>query len=166
MPSFTAKMLRLTDGFINFHYIVVPPDIAAELLQAGHRRLLVTANGRAYRRGLVPSKAHGETVQLGLEALKFFGLQPGETASWTVVSDPEPDNLEIPDELSEWLLYDEEAKAEWDKLTPGKQRSLGYYVRTAKRPESRLKRTEEMMRRLKAGLLYAQQKTGKWNPDK
>jgi len=66
--------------------------------------------------------------------------------------------LDIPQELTEWLAYDDEARTVWEKLTPGKQRSIGDYVRTGKRTETRIKRSEEIATKMKKGLLYSQNK--------
>ena len=156
MPTLTATLQRQESGFVLSCFLQVPEAVAQGLLASGHRRLLVTINGKSYRRALVPSKEFGETVVFGQDAREYLGIELGQTVTCTLEPDPEPDNLEIPDELTEWLQYDEEANREWMLLPPGVRRSIAYYIRTGKRRETRLARCEQMLRRVKAGDLETQ----------
>jgi uncharacterized protein YdeI (YjbR/CyaY-like superfamily) len=69
-----------------------------------------------------------------------------------------PDKIDVPEELQAVLAQDDEAMAAWKKLTPGLQRSLSYYVKSVKNVDSRIKRSFEMLHKVKTGQLYAQRK--------
>jgi uncharacterized protein YdeI (YjbR/CyaY-like superfamily) len=49
---------------------------------------------------------------------------------------------EIPEELEERLREDDEYRAAFDALTPGRRRSYSLHVSGAKRPETRKRRVE------------------------
>jgi uncharacterized protein YdeI (YjbR/CyaY-like superfamily) len=59
--------------------------------------------------------------------------------------------VELPEELAETLDFIPELKAGWDKLTPGMQRSMAYWVGSAKTQATRAKRIAELLRRFEEG---------------
>ncbi|MEM0960990.1 MAG: YdeI/OmpD-associated family protein [Bacteroidota bacterium] len=69
----------------------------------------------------------------------------------TVAEDPDPDRVDLPDELQAALDLDPVASAAWRALTPGRQRTLAYGVGRAKRPETRVRRALALLDQVKAG---------------
>jgi hypothetical protein len=157
MHAVSAKLERQVGGQ-GYHFFAVPPDMAESLRSAGHKRVLLSLNGVVYRRALISMQdVGGYVVMLGLDIMRAHHLENGSIIRATLSQDPNPDDLGLPEELTEWLAYDDEARAAWDKLTPGTQRSLGYYVSTGKRAETRIKRSEEIATKIKRGMLSVQQ---------
>jgi hypothetical protein len=69
---------------------------------------------------------------------------------FTVTIRPDPDNgLLLPEELQEVLEQDTWGKAVFNGLLPGMQRSYIYYVRSAKSMDTRIKRSFEIVEKLK-----------------
>ena len=57
--------------------------------------------------------------------------------------------VDVPFEVLEALNADAKFKAKWEKLTPGKKRSYIHPINQAKRPETKEKRLNELMKELK-----------------
>jgi len=66
--------------------------------------------------------------------------------------------LELPEELEVVLSHDEDFKARFDTFTVGKQRSLAYYVKSAKSVDTRIKRALELAFKVKTNSLYSDKK--------
>lgn len=134
VPSVILKQLpegRLrVKGFLNN----APIDLAIQYVKNGPRYLMV-------------SKV------LARKAKAVIGDRVTVTFQLT-----NPDKIDVPEELQAVLAQDDEAMAAWKKLTPGLQRSLSYYVKSVKNVDSRIKRSFEMLHKVKTGLLYAQRK--------
>jgi hypothetical protein len=112
----------------------VPIDLAIQYRVSGPRFIMVSK--------LLARKAH---VKIGDAVTVSFKLT-------------NPKKVEIPEELAAVLAQDEESLAAWKKLTPGLQRSLCYYVNSVKNVDSRIKRSFEMVNKIKTGQLYLQRK--------
>ena len=68
--------------------------------------------------------------------------------------DPNPDAVEIAEELLEALAQDDEARERWETFTPGMQRSVNHYVDSAKRPETRIRRAVEVTEKIRTRTLH------------
>jgi hypothetical protein len=159
MHTIRATLIRQTGGQ-GYHYFPVPANVTEALRAAGHKRVLMTLDGKEYRRALIAMKeADGYVVMLGLDIMRAHRLEEGSTVLATITQDPNPDDLNIPEELEVWLEQDEDAARIWNGYTPGLQRSLCYYINSAKRAETKFKRTEELVHKIKTGQLYSQRKS-------
>ena len=139
---------------MNPHGIPVPDELARHCRQEGISRLIVTLNGFRMRRGLQGSHELGSHFVVGLNLLEEAGVSPGDTVIIEVEPDPDPDQVDVCDELLIALEQDTEAKARWEALSPGKQRSIAHYVNGAKREETRIKRALEIATKLRTRTLY------------
>ena len=90
---------------------------------------------------------------------KAAGIQIGDNVK-VVFKIVDPDKLDVPEELDAVLAQDDEARAAWDKLPRGYQRSLIHYVTTVKNVDSRIKRSIDILTRAKMGKLHGQKKGG------
>lgn len=82
--------------------------------------------------------------------LRLCGLSVGDVAS-IGFDIADQDAVTLPDELRFALDADDEATAAWVKLTAGKRRGFAYRVASAKMPETRERRVDEIMELLRAG---------------
>ena len=64
-----------------------------------------------------------------------------------------PDKIDLCEELKAVLEQDLEAAARFCEFTPGRQRGLAYYVNSAKRVETRVRRALEVVHKLKSRTL-------------
>ena len=137
------------------HYLPVPEDIAEALHASGTRRVIGTVNGHPINRGLHGNSNGGWRLMLGRAVLREVGVQYGDTVLVELQSDPTPDVIALPDELTEALAQDEQAAERFYGMTPGRQRSLATYVTSAKRSETRIKRAVDLARKLRTYTLHS-----------
>lgn len=151
--AFPSPVLRLEDGF-RYYYLPLPADIADAFDGAGVRRVEGLLNGHPTRRA-IQRRLNGERFLIvGKDLLRTVGASEGDTVMVEVWPDPEPDRVEMPEEFEAALSDDTEAAARFWGFTPGRQRSLAHYVTSAKRPETRWKRAEELTYKLRTHTLY------------
>jgi hypothetical protein len=151
--AFLAPVLRQHDGF-RFHYLPLPADVADALQAEGVRRLHVTLNGHACTRAVQGRRDGERFLVLGQALLRDVGAAYGDPVEVVLRPDPDPDRVEVGEELEAVLGQDEEAAARFYGMTPGRQRSYAYYVTSAKRTETRIKRALELAHKLRTRTLY------------
>lgn len=142
------------DGAMNPHGIPVPDEVSELLRKAGVGRIVVKINGYELRRGLQGSKEFGSHIVVGLNLLKEAGLKIGETVCVECEPDPNPEQIDIPEELLIAIEQDGEASERWMSMSPGKKRSIAYHVSSAKREDTRIKRALDITMKLRTGTLY------------
>ena len=149
--AFLAPVL-LTRGGMTPHKLPLPDAIADALREAPTRRLVGTMNGEPFRQALQSSKADGfQFLALSKARMAALGLEQGALVEVELSPDPEPDRVDLGDELEAALAADPEAKAVWDGLTPGMQRGIAHTVTSARRPDTRASRAADTARRLREG---------------
>lgn len=130
------------------HYVPLADDVAESL--AGAPRLLGEIDGHAFRRTL-QRRPNGEPcLRFGAGWLRDAGLTVGAVVPVVVAPDPDPDRVDLPEELTAALGLDPAAAAAWAALTPGRQRTMAYGVGRAKRPETRVRRALALLEEIKA----------------
>jgi len=150
--SFVAPVLVHETG-MRQHYLPLPADVDDAFRAAKARRVIATLNGHTVRRAIVNRKTSGRHLVLSRDLMRQLDVAYGELVEVELVADPAPDHVDL-GELVEALAADPEAKARFDTFTPGKQRSLAHYVTSAKRPETREARAEELATKLRTYTLY------------
>ena len=154
--EFPAPILKQSTG-MKYHFMPVPTEIAEQLMEGGTRRVLATINGVEENRAIHNSKDGEFFLILGIPVLKRIGVKLGDVVVASLISDPNPDEIDIPSELKEALQMDEIAKKRYFSMTPGMQRSLTTYVTGVKRPASRIKRAMELAYKLSSYTLHGDQ---------
>ena len=142
----------------SFHYVLIPPDVADALVRNKTRRVILTVNARTANRYVYQHRDGEYRVILGLSTLRELGHGPGDVLFASLTPDPDPDSVDVPDELVEALAEHPEAQERFDAWTPGKKRSLASYITQAKRPETRIKRAFEMAYKMETYTLYGDKK--------
>lgn len=155
--EFAGPVLRRPDG-LRQHYLPVPPDVAEHYTQGPTRRILATFNGQTFRRAIQNSRDGEYFVLLSRDLLRQIGADYGDTVIVHLVEDPDPDDIELGEEFEAVLDQDEAAAARFYGMTPGRQRSLAYYVTSAKRTETRVKRALELAHKLRTYTLHGDTK--------
>ncbi len=151
--SFTSKLEDVRTGMLTT-LVVIPPKIISQLPE-GRKRTKGTMNGAAFSLAINNLKS-GERYFAVSNALR--------KAAKISVGDPvqvdfylvDPSIVELPEELEAVIAQDSDAEKIWQAFTPGRQRSLAHYVNTAKSVDSRIKRSLELMYKMKTGGLYSQ----------
>ncbi len=132
------------------HHVIVVPDNEANKLKAGKgsvRILCAIKDSEEFPCALSPR--NGKYVIIASKKLiKENNLIPGIPFKICIRLD-QHNGLALPEELSEVLIQDEFASEAFEKLPDGKKRGLIYYVRQAKSIDTRIKRSLEIMEKIK-----------------
>ncbi|MBK9515430.1 MAG: DUF1905 domain-containing protein [Flavobacteriales bacterium] len=129
-----------------------PHDVEELFGKRGDVRVKCLVNGVAVDRALMPTKSGYHILVFGGDLRKKAGIRKvGDLVSVELRLDPEPDRIPIPEALAETLDFLPEMKAAWDALTPGMQRSMCYWVGSAKTEATQAKRVAELLRRFEDG---------------
>lgn len=155
--KFTAPLERMTGSFA-WSYVEFPHDVFELFGKRGEVRVKCKFNGIAADRALMPTKSGYHMLVLGADLRRQAGVKkPGDLVTVELWLDPHPDRIDIPEELAETLDFIPEMKAAWDKLKPGMQRSMCYWVNSGKTLPTRAKRVAELLRRFDAGIFQVGQ---------
>ncbi len=158
--SFAGEIVRLDSG-LRHHVLPVPDAVGAAWRKAKIRRLVGTLNGQPVNRALQSHADGGFFLLLGQDLLRQLGLKRGSRVQAVLGPDPEPDAPEIPAEFALVLAEDAAARARWESLTPGMQRSLVHYVASAKQEPTRIKRSLELAVKLRTRTLHSDRRRTK-----
>ena len=156
--KFTAPMERMTGRFA-WSYLEFPHDVKELFGKRGDPartgqvvRVQCLINGVAADRALMPTKSGYHIIVMGGDLRKKAGIKRvGDPVQMELWLHPDPDHIDIPEDLAETLDFIPEMKAAWDKLTPGRKRNMCYWVGTAKTAPTRAKRIAELLRRFESG---------------
>ena len=151
--EFVAPVLRQPRG-LRFHYLPLPDEVVDALDRAGVRRVVVELNGFRIRRAVMNSVEVGRHVVAGRTILRDAGARLGDMVHVALWADPDPDAVEVPEELEAALAQDPGAAARFDSFTPGMRRSIVLYVTQAKRTETRIKRALELAYKMRTYTLH------------
>lgn len=131
------------------HYVRVPMDVSVFFGGGkGRVRVLGTMNGVAIDRALIPDGEGGHEIIIGTDVRKKTKAEPGQRVTFNIYRNPEPDEINIPEELTAAIEMEPEAVRKFAKMTPGMKRNMAYWVNSGKLPETRAKRAVEILRRL------------------
>jgi Bacteriocin-protection, YdeI or OmpD-Associated/Domain of unknown function (DUF1905) len=150
---FTSQVVRL-DQAMPFHILPVPDEIAAAWKKARVRRLTGTVNGHAINRALMNHAGGGSFLIVNRDFMKEAGISLKTPAVLAFQPDPTPDRLDMPEEFRLALDQDDAARARWDTVTPGRQRSLLVYITGAKTEPTRIKRALDLAQKIRTHSLY------------
>jgi len=148
--EFSAPLLfdsEIAKGYMK-HFVPVPAKVADALAESGATRLCGSLGPHAFRRTLHDRPDGSRCLKFGEGWLRDVGLREGDELAVTLYPDPDPDRVDIPDELAAALDEDPEAAVLWAAATPGRQRTLAYGVARAKRSETRARRAQALLAQL------------------
>ncbi|HYM97185.1 MAG TPA: YdeI/OmpD-associated family protein [Candidatus Sulfotelmatobacter sp.] len=151
MPSRVTFKVRLssTPGRGHGSFIVVPPDVAAELGLKGRPKIQAVIAGHPYRGSLMPM---GDGT-FGLGVLKAIeqaaGIAVGDTIAVQLGLDTAPRVVEPPADLQSALDRDPSIAARWEKLSFTDQKEMARGIEEAKKPETRDRRLTAALEKLR-----------------
>jgi hypothetical protein len=148
-PISLIAVLEPIDEKMVHHLIVVPNEIAEKFVSGkGAPRILCSVENKAeFPCALNPR--HGRYVIIASKQLiKANKLKLDVPFKISIRIDPH-NGLALPEELAEVLDQDEIALKAFDALNDGHKRGLIYYINQAKSIDSRIKRSLEIMEKMK-----------------
>lgn len=131
--------------------MVVPGDPKAEF--GGARAPVAgTVNGTAFRGRLM---VYGGVTYLGFrkEIREAAGkISKGDTVEVEIERDDAPREVELPEELATALSEDVELRSTFESLAFTHRKEYATWIAEAKRPETRARRSEKALQRLRKGV--------------
>ena len=131
--------------------IIVVPDATREALGQAVKRVLMTIGPHTERLGLLPLEGGGRYLMLRKSLCKELGIEIGQELSITLTPDPDPDRVDLPEELLEALAAWPEAQAAYEPLSGAMKRAMVRQIEEAKTPETRARRAVQLAERLARG---------------
>lgn len=132
--------------------VIAMPDAAWQALGGkATKRVIVTLRGHAERLGLLPQTGGGRYLLLRKELCQRLGLAIGQELEVLLAPDPNPDYVDLPNELAEALAAWPEAEATFLAQSGATRRAIARKVAAAKRPEIRARYAVELAERLARG---------------
>lgn len=149
--KFTAPLERMTGRFA-WSYVEFPHNVKELFGKRGEVRVKCLVNGVAVDRALMPTKSGRHILVLGGDLRRQARItRPGEMVKVELWLDPEPDRIDLPQDLAATLDFLPDLKAGWEKIPPGMRRSICHWVRSGKTEATRAKRIAEILRRFETG---------------
>jgi len=149
MNSFSAKIYIISR--IN-PVVDVPDDVLSAIFaQAGRSKGPVPVRGRLNGAEFIQTLIKYEgawRLYLNGEMRKSAGIDTGDMANVEIEFDPRPREEPVPEKFAEALKTDETARAEFEKLSPSRQKEILRYLNSMKTEASLVKNVEKVIRHL------------------
>ena len=156
MPSsplhFRAVLEPGGPSFMPTQTIVVPASVLDALGGKAAKRVIVTIRGHALRLGLLPLEGGGRYLMLNKDVCAAVGITLGDALEVSIAPDPNPNHVDLPDELTEALAAWPEAETAFNAYSGAHRRAMARLVAEAKQPATRARRALTLVERLGRGL--------------
>ncbi|MDB5268659.1 MAG: hypothetical protein JWP58_1699 [Hymenobacter sp.] len=139
-------------SFMPTQTIVVPAEVLEALGGKAAKRVIVSIHGHALRLGLLPLEGGGRYLMLNKDVCKATGIKFGDELEISIAPDPNPDHVDLPDELAEALAAWPEAETAFNNYSGAHRRAMARLVDEAKQPATRARRAVTLVERLGRGL--------------
>ena len=149
--SFRAVLEPGGPSFMPTQTLVVPAGVLAALGGKAVKRVLITIGGHVLRLGLLPLEGGGRYLMLNKDMCKQIGIALGDELAITIAPDPNPDHVDVPDELAEAFAAWPEAEAAFNSYSGAHRRAMARLIDEAKQPETRIRRAVTLTERLARG---------------
>ena len=149
--TFRAVLEAGGPSFMPTQVVVVPEATWLALGGRATKRVVVTLNGHAGRLGLLPQAGGGRYLLLRKELCQRLGRAIGDELEVCLAPDPQPDYVDLPEELAEALAAWPEAETAFQGYSGAARRAMARKVADAKRAETRARYAVELAERLARG---------------
>jgi hypothetical protein len=141
VPNATGKSLA----------VEFPHNVEQLFGQRGSVRVIAVFNGVQARRALLPRGDGTHFLMLGGDLRRKSKAHPGMRMQVELWLDPEPDAIDVPEELEAALELEPAGRAGFERLTPSMKRNVCIYIEQAKTPTTRAKRAAFLLERFITG---------------
>ncbi|WP_306642896.1 YdeI/OmpD-associated family protein [Sanyastnella coralliicola] len=146
---FSSPVFSEYNNVYSWH-IEVPDDVYQHFKEQNIKRVLATIEGKVTIHCGLLSKGNGiYYIMLNKEIRKQLGLVAEQVVQVSLEEDTSEFGMAVCEELTEMLAQDEEGRAYFMKLTPGKQRNIIHWVGNVKSSDIRIRRAIVAMNHLK-----------------
>ena len=138
-------------------FVVIPPEVATALGATGRTSVSGTIDGQPFTNQVMPYTFEGSGRRVVMVVNKAVRTslrkEAGDSVDFVLARDDRSRSasVKVPPELAEALEGDPEARARFDRIAPSHRREYAEYVGEAKREETRRRRAEQTVARLRPG---------------
>lgn len=145
-----SSLLEHFDSPLWGHHFVVPAAIGQVFVEGNKRRVVCILNGsKPFQCALIPKGEGAFFINVNKKLRDQLRIKIGAPLEVVLWKDDSEYGLPMPEELEELLRQDEEGHRYLHALTPGKLRTMLYYVGSPKTAETRLIRAVAVVEHLK-----------------
>lgn len=144
--EFSVKMEAIRGGAV----INLPRKESAKFGVRGRVPVKGTLNGYAFRSSIFPTGDGAHYMAVNREVREGAGVTGGDRVRVVMERDDEPRTVSVPPDLESLLSKSKAVRARFDKLSYTHQKEYVRWVEEAKRPETRARRIEQVVLRLKS----------------
>lgn len=149
--QFTSYIEESNNRLWGQHFIVPAPIVQAISALGEDKRVVCTINGQVKYQCALISRGEGiYIIYVNKARMKQLKLKIGDQVQASLVKDDSEYGLPVPEEFLEVMEQDPEAKALWEKLTPGKKRTMLYIIAHPKSSDLKIVRALAIAEHLKA----------------
>jgi hypothetical protein len=142
---FSTTLFRpvTTGKAVAWTFLTLPREASAKLPSRGMTSVEGTFNGSPFQATLQPDGQGGHWLKVDRKLRDAAGAKAGDIVSLEIAPAQEEPEPRVPAELRKALAAaDPKARAVWSDITPVARRDWVYWIESAKREETRLKRVE------------------------
>ena len=132
-----------------FFVAEVPEEIIEHLGKSRHIPVRGKADGASFQSTCVPRTGNRHVVILNKDLRQQIGKADGDLVSFELEYDPVSREIPIPEDVEMILAEDEAVLKEFLNGSPSDRRQFILYILQAKHEETRLKRIQVLVERLK-----------------
>ena len=137
MIQFSTTLQKFDSNLWGYHF-PVPIAIANNFIEGNDRRVVCKINNAIQIQGALMPYSDGYFLLINQDLIKRLQLSIGDNVNLEIEKDKSEFGLPMPDSFRTLLDQDSESAAFFNKLTPGKKRSLIYLVGKVKNIDSQL----------------------------
>ncbi len=149
--KFTANISRFEASTTFWTSIIIIPDYIFQemILLSPDKRIICTLNNSlTFQCGMLPKNPY-HYIMLSRERIKTLNLDINDELLVEIIPDKSEFGIEISEEFQEVLFSDPDGQMLFEKLTPGKKRSVIYLISKTKNPQLRIEKAFVVLEHLK-----------------
>ena len=148
MASFITTLQKFDPKLFGFHF-PVPIGIAKSFIDGNNKRVICNVNNKLDMQCALMSYTDGYYILINKARVKQLGLSVNDEVQLSLQKDHSEYGHEVAESFEMLLEQDEEGRTYFEKLTPGKKRSLIYLVGKVKNIDSQLNKGLAILEHLK-----------------
>ena len=150
MAQFKTTLQKFDSNLWGFH-LPVPSTIADNFIEGNDRRIICWINGKLRMQNALMPYSEGYFLLINKDLVKKLDLSVGKEVKLKLEKDRSEFGLPMPESFRALLEQDTEGNQYFEKLTPGRKRSLIYLVGKVKKIDSQLNKGLAILDHLKSG---------------
>ncbi len=131
--------------------VPIPREVAIQLGLKGMPKIQAVIAGTPYRGSLMPMGDGSYCLGVLKSIQETAGVGVGDTIEVRIELDTEPRSVKPPPDLAGVLAKDRKAAAAWARLSFTNKKEMAASLTEAKKPETRKRRLETAVAKLKSG---------------